>query len=109
MPASRNDPPQPRRKREPQPPPPTLGSLLGRDPDWWWVICEGCRRQRAMKTAKAIEFAGAETTTVEFMRRLRCENCGRKGQKLQHPSWTDSQTGWQPYPGDDYVHLPGSR
>lgn len=97
----------PRRKREPPGPPPTLAELAKQPPFWMWVHCPGCRRWKPLRLGDAIATAGASTTSVAFMRRLRCISCGHRGAQLQAPSWSNSVDGWQRYE-DAPPEVPGS-
>jgi hypothetical protein len=41
---------------------------------------------------------GSDASSDMLRRNTRCAACGRRGATLQHPSWGDAVTGWQPFP-----------
>lgn len=88
----------PQRKRTEKADPgavPTIGDLAAHV-EWFWVICDGCRHQTAVKFAPLIERYGADSSSNVIRRSARCTACGHKGATLQHPSWADN--GWQAFP-----------
>jgi len=44
---------------------------------------------------------GQDASSDMLRQSARCTICGRKGTKLQHPSWGGSDVGFQPFPTDD--------
>jgi hypothetical protein len=83
--------------RRPARPIATLGELH-REPHWFWVHCDGCRRSRALPLAPFVIRWGPEASSDMLRRNLTCTVCGHRGASLQHPSWVDSQIGLQAFP-----------
>jgi hypothetical protein len=98
-----NDPPPPRR-RAPKPPGPipTLRELREGTP-WVWLHCEGmtCSHKSPMALVPLMIRWGQDASSDMLRQSARCTICGRKGTKLQHPSWGGSDVGFQPFPTDD--------
>jgi hypothetical protein len=83
--------------RSPPGPRPTLGDLQRSTP-WLWMCCERCRHRAPLACAVAVIRWGAEQSSDTLRRCARCTACGHKGACLQHPSWTNTQIGFQPFP-----------
>jgi hypothetical protein len=77
---------------------PTLGQLL-HQPYWLWLRWNACDHRVAVALVPFVIRWGATASSDVLRRNARCAVCGRRGATLQHPSWTDSAVGWQPFPG----------
>ena len=77
-------------------PVPTLGQLL-HAPYWVWLCCS-CDHRVAVALVPFVIRWGADASSDMLRQHVRCSVCGRRGATLQHPSWGDTDTGWQPFP-----------
>ena len=82
--------------RQAVPPVPTLGQLL-RQPYWCWLCCS-CGHRVAVALVPFVIRWGADASSDTLRQHAQCSACGRRGATLQHPSWTDLEVGWQPFP-----------
>lgn len=111
----------PRMRRDPHDDPPrrpprtrapervaTLGEIHTA-PHWFWLYCEGqdCGHCAPMAIAPFVIRWGPNESSDRLRRCARCTVCGRKGATLRHPSWYDSQVGWQPFPVRQMTRLLG--
>jgi len=97
----REDLPQLRSFRDPPGPTPTLADMQRRTPGGWlWVYCEaaGCHHRAAMAIAPLVIRWGPHADVDRLRRSARCSRCGGRGAMLQHPSWGDSQRGFEAFP-----------
>jgi hypothetical protein len=68
-------------------------------------FAQGCPVERLIiehinhKRKPVLAPVGADASSDGLRRRARCTACGRKGAKLQLPSWADSVVGRMPFPG----------
>jgi hypothetical protein len=83
---------------------PTLGTLQ-KSSAWWWVYCESCQRRKATALVPLIIRWGADTSSDRLRRSARCVECGHKGATLQHPGWTNSIVGFEPFPVDTTANV----
>lgn len=82
------------------PPVPSLGQLRKSAP-WLRMFCAaGCGHHRSVALAPFIIRWGANASSDMLRHAARCSNCGRKGATLQHPSWVNSQIGFEPFPSN---------
>lgn len=86
--------------KSPVGPRPTLGQLQRAHP-WCWLWCERCQHSAPFAFAAAVIRWGPDASSDVLRQRARCSACGRKGAKLQHPSWDGKEMGFLPFPVDD--------
>jgi hypothetical protein len=76
---------------------PTLAQL-GRGWPWTWVVCERCLHRKPIAFTTLITRWGPDASSDLIRRSARCEKCGAKGARLQHPRWIGMDVGWEPFP-----------
>jgi hypothetical protein len=90
--------------RRSEPRPPIGGYAAKADPDWAWFYCAAgliCTYHKAIRFQTLIDKHGPDIGMDDILRRMRCPSCGHRGAIIRHPSWRDTQTGWQPFPGEN--------
>jgi len=55
---------------------------------WWWLVCGNynCMRARPVALAPFIIRWGLDTPRERLEQAAKCERCGHKGGRLEHPS-----------------------
>ena len=62
-----------------------------------WLCCS-CGHRVAVALVPFVIRWGADASSDMLGQHVRRSACGRRGATLQHPSWADSEVGWQPFP-----------
>jgi hypothetical protein len=80
----------------------TMGDLARNEPGWLWLHCENadCGHKCAVAVVPFVIRWGENAPSDWLRRSMRCTKCGHKGALTYHPSWHDSNAGWQPFPTD---------
>lgn len=78
----------------------TIGDMLRYEVKWSWAHCDSntCHHNEPVAHAPFAIRWGMDAPFDMIRRNLRCSKCGHKGVRLIHPSWKDSEMGWQPFP-----------
>src|SRR5215813_3189297 len=92
-----HDDPAPARPRPPARAVPTLGALL-HQPYWLWLRCDACGHPVAVALVPFVIRWGGEASSDVLRRYARCTVCGSRGASLQHPSWRETEMGWEVFP-----------
>jgi hypothetical protein len=89
--------------RQPAPPIPLGKFANNQDPDWGWFYCDTitCVHRVAIRYKTLVERHGPDMRWDHLLARMKCTVCGHRGATWRHPSWRDTETGWQPFPGDE--------
>ena len=87
-------------------PPSRLRVTKKLDIHWCWIKCTRCAHMRAVAIAPYIIRWGPDGWQDMLRRGARCTECGKRGVKLQHPSWDGSDTGWAAMPISQMAQVP---
>lgn len=77
---------------------PTLRELR-RGTTWFWLDCQHCKARRPVLLVHLMLALGVDASSDRVRSQARCRRCGKQGAATYHPSWVDSQTGFQAFPG----------
>ena len=62
----------------------------------------GCGHNSPMALAPLVIRWGADAPLERLLRSARCMACQKRGAEIRHPSWRDSEVGFQPFPAERY-------
>lgn len=79
---------------------PTMRELR-RNTSWFWFDCRACKARRPVLLVHLMLAFGVDASSDRVRSQARCRVCGQQGVDTYHPSWVDSETGFQLFPGYD--------